>query len=60
MHLHDLVTEDRDQVRFLTTFVDFTTLAIPRDLATSHEFRWRSNQFVRARKPAHTLWDATR
>lgn len=57
--LQDLVTEDRDQVRFFTTFADFTTPALPRDLPTYLTFRRRSIEFVHARNHRITLWDAT-
>ncbi len=57
--LQDLVTEDRDHVRFFAAFADFTTPALPQDLPTYREFRRRSIEFVLARNQRIERWDAT-
>jgi hypothetical protein len=47
--LQDLVESGCDEVRFFMPFDDFTTPAIPGDLATYVEFRARSMEFVSRR-----------
>ena len=47
--LHDLVTDDFQNVRFLTTFADFTTPAIPQTLEEYQSYRRQKLEFVAAR-----------
>jgi len=47
--LQDLVSEHGTAVKPFLAFDDFTTQAVPRDVATYVEFRDRSMEFIRAR-----------
>lgn len=54
--LQDLVTDDHSAVRFFTHFADFTTPAVPADLAAYLDFRRSSIEFVQARNRRIAEW----
>ncbi len=56
--LQDLVTDDRQEVKFLLPFNGFNNLAIPADLSSYLEFRQNSINFVEARNQRIATWAA--
>lgn len=54
--LQDLVTGDRDRIRFFTGFDDFKTAAVPRDVESYREYRRQSIDFVLARNRRIVDW----
>jgi hypothetical protein len=58
--LDDLVTTDRDEVRFFMPFDDFRSRAVPTDIATYMEFRRRSMCFIEARNCRIRDWSDAR
>jgi hypothetical protein len=54
--LHDLVTGDREGIRFFTPFDDFRTPAVPRDVESYREYQRRSIEFVEARNQRIADW----
>jgi hypothetical protein len=54
--LQDLVTANCGLVKFFTSFDDFTTPAVPRDIDTYIEYRKRTINFVIARNSRISQW----